>query len=182
MSRWQSLAHLPNTYQSNSGADRRWDGSTPPHEHTHRFSLTKLCQNAVREMSAGFPECYVITANVKEVDSSSAPSSSRQDLYACTLIKCMQTHFPIAVFQPCIPLSTRCISNQAWQRTPQVFSVLAAALGPAPLCVLRMCVWLCVSLVYVGRWALWSLFLTAWLPMTLNRHKILHLSISALSP
>ena len=56
----------------------------------------------------------------------------------------IRTHFSIPVFQPF--LTTHYISNQAWQRTPPVSSVLSAASGPCEcVCRFSLC-WALVSL------------------------------------
>lgn len=115
--------HVCKTYKSTL-RDQHGSTLSERERDIHIFHFTKSCQNAVRGMSTSFPECYLIRANGKEVDSS-APSSSTY------------THTSIAVSQPC--LSTHYISNQAWQRTPQVSSVLTAALGPSSQCVLHVC-------------------------------------------
>lgn len=118
---------------------RRHNGSI---KETHIYSCSHIC---IKMLSSCYAKYHSITANRRELDRR-APSISRENLYACTLTRNMHAHFPSSVPQPCLP--THCILNQAWQRTPQVSSVLMAALGPASVLCVCVCQFsLCWALV-----------------------------------
>lgn len=117
---------------------RRQSGSViETHTYSSHIVVSKCCQAVLLNT--------IWSQWIEEKQTETLRASAEKDLYACTLTKNMHAHFPSAVSQPCLP--THCISNQAWQRTPQVSSVLMAALGPASVCVCECRFSLCWALV-----------------------------------